>query len=111
LDGTLRETGVFGHAVVAEGGRFLASAFGLAPDVEVDEEGRGGFVVADEIAHQDVEDVFVKFCHEGQYTLPALAFRRHENSRLVISGAVPSITSGFDRTGHAWCDYHLHDPI
>jgi hypothetical protein len=24
--------------------------------------------VADEVAHEDVEDVFVEFCHEGQYT-------------------------------------------
>jgi hypothetical protein len=59
LDCAFGKTGIFGHALVAEWGSFLASAFGLAPDVEIDQEGRGGFVVADEVAHEDVEDVFV----------------------------------------------------
>jgi hypothetical protein len=31
--------------------------------------------MADEIAHEDVEDVFVEFCHEGQYTRARLRFR------------------------------------
>ena len=74
MDGAFGEAGVFGHALVAEGGGIVASAFGLAPDVEIYEEGGGGFVVAYQVAHQDVEDVFVEFCHEGQYTWAALSF-------------------------------------
>jgi hypothetical protein len=53
------EAGHFGHALMAQGCGFLASAFGLAPDVEIDQEGGGGFVVADQVSHEDVEDVFV----------------------------------------------------
>jgi hypothetical protein len=73
LDGAFRKAGVFGHALVAERGGFEASAFALAPDVEIDQEGRGGFIVADQVAHEDVEHIFVEFCHEGQYTWTAFA--------------------------------------
>ena len=75
MDGAFGKAGVFCHSLMAERGGFEASAFGLAPDVEIDEEGRWGFVVADEIAHEDVEDIFVEFGHEGQYTWTGLAFR------------------------------------
>src|SRR5580698_3633403 len=68
LDCAFGEAGHFCHALVAEGGGFLGATFGLAPDVEIYKEGGGGFVMADEVAHEDVEDVFVEFGHEGQYT-------------------------------------------
>jgi hypothetical protein len=59
LDGAFGEAGHFGHALVAERGAFLTAAFGLAPDVEIYKEGGRGFVVAYQVAHQDVEHVFV----------------------------------------------------
>ena len=54
LDGAFREAGLFGYALVAERGGASSFGFGLAPDVEVDEEGGGGFVVADEVSHEDI---------------------------------------------------------
>jgi hypothetical protein len=51
-------------------------AFRLAPDVEIDKESRWGFVVADQIPHQDVEHILVEFRHEGQYTRTKLALTR-----------------------------------
>ena len=68
MDCAFGEARVFGHALVAELGCFEASGFGLAPDVEIDQKSRGGFVVADQVAHEDVENVVVEAGHEGQYT-------------------------------------------
>lgn len=45
---------------MAESGGGQAFRFGLAPDMEIDEEGGGGFVVPHKIPHEDVEDVVVE---------------------------------------------------
>jgi len=56
---------------MAQSGGLHNSAFGLAPEVEIDEECGGGFVVAYQVSHKDIEDVMVyangRFWHGEQY--------------------------------------------
>jgi hypothetical protein len=59
LDGALGEAGFVGDHAEAGGDRFPTGAHGPAVEVQVDQEGGGLLVVADEVAEEDVNHVVV----------------------------------------------------
>lgn len=53
---------------MAQPNGFPAAADGLAPQMQVDEIGRRGTIMADQVPHQDIENVVIDYYSNDHYS-------------------------------------------
>jgi Glyoxalase/Bleomycin resistance protein/Dioxygenase superfamily len=89
LDRAFRQPGCIGDRPMTQASAFPAPADGLAPQMQVDEKGRRGAIMTDQIPHQDLENVVVYNYSIDHYSKKNRIARRREV--LYSTGMIKSV--------------------